>query len=86
MPLLKIIIFFLAHDYPRAIEYRFGNIKNVTIKNNYTNRSISSRNGAVATLKDNDEDLSKIDFIEQLNTIQNSLGVVELYKPISLPN
>ncbi len=39
---------FLAHDYPNAIEYRFTKSNNLTIINNLSNRSITSKNGASA--------------------------------------
>ncbi|MBI4232640.1 S-layer homology domain-containing protein [Candidatus Peregrinibacteria bacterium] len=43
----------LNHDYPNAIEYRFAGSKNITIKNNVTNKAIVSRDGGSAELINN---------------------------------
>lgn len=44
---------FIEGNYPNAIEYRFAATKNVMIKDNVTNRSIASRDGAQAELSGN---------------------------------
>ena len=44
---------YLAHNYPNAIEYRFEQSINVKIERNISNKKITRRNGAQATLKDN---------------------------------
>lgn len=41
------------HDYPRAIEYRFPQTKNIIISHNFTNKRISSRDKAQAILINN---------------------------------
>lgn len=58
---------YIDHDYRRAIEYRFPQTSEVLIQNNATNKTISSRNGGDATVKNNDENLDKVDFIFMLN-------------------
>lgn len=58
---------FLAHNYNRAIEYRYPTTNSVTIKDNKTNKAISSRNGGEADLKNNSEDLEFSDFLLLLN-------------------
>lgn len=65
----------LEHDYPRAIEYRYPTTNNVIIKNNQTNRSISSRDGGQAMTTGNGEDLGRMDFIVRLNQRLNELDV-----------
>ena len=44
---------FLGHAYPNAIEYRFAASTNLIIRNNLTNRSITSRDGGSASLASN---------------------------------
>jgi hypothetical protein len=44
---------FLEHAYPWAIEYRFSGTSGVSITNNLTNRTISSRDGGNASLDSN---------------------------------
>jgi hypothetical protein len=74
---------FLDHDYPRAIEYRFENSKNVLIKNNQVNKKISARDGGSASLVDNDEALTKIGFFDKFIDIQSHLNIENLYSPIN---
>lgn len=72
----------MEHDYPRAIEYRFDNTKDIFIRNNQTNKAISSRNGGQAVLENNNEDIAKFDFIQRIGAIQKNLNIIELYDPI----
>ena len=44
---------YLAHSYPRAIEYRYPSTTDVKIINNVTNKTISSRDGGQAMLENN---------------------------------
>ena len=74
---------FMEHGYPRAIEYRFSDTQNILIKNNKTNKAIASRNGGTAQLIDNDESMSKYEFLQELTAVQNRLGVIDLYAPLS---
>ncbi len=43
------------HKYPNAIEFRFDDTDNVFIENNITNRDITGRNGAKATMHNNEK-------------------------------
>jgi hypothetical protein len=74
---------FLAHDYPRAIEYRFKNSKNVLIKNNQVNKKISARDGGSANLVDNNQALTKMGFFDKFIDIQRRLTIDDLYSPIN---
>ena len=58
---------YLEHNYPRSIEYRYEATTSVMIKNNSTNRPISSRNNGVATLLGNNEKLTRKEFFIKLN-------------------
>jgi len=64
---------YLEHKYSRALEYRFSQTREVSILNNHTNKSISSRNGGNATLTDNNEDLDKVDFIIKMNEVMSKM-------------
>jgi hypothetical protein len=55
----------LEHDYSRAIEYRFPLTTNVIIRNNTTNKRISSRNGGKASLSNNKTDATYGDIISK---------------------
>ncbi len=52
---------YLAHDYPRSIEYRFFNTKNVRIINNATNKPIVARDNATAEVINNFSQLANTD-------------------------
>lgn len=73
---------YMEHSYPRAIEYRFDDTRNVLIEGNKTNKPVSSRNGGVAELINNNEEIEKYEFLQELTKIQNKLGVVDLYDSI----
>ncbi len=75
--LIKGNMVFLAHNYPRAIEYRYPTTNNVMIEDNQTNRSITSRDGGQARLKNNNEALEKVGILSQLNTRLGELGLLE---------
>ncbi|MCP3428491.1 right-handed parallel beta-helix repeat-containing protein [Opacimonas viscosa] len=69
---------FLSHSYPRAIEYRFEETKEVQISNNYTNRNVSSRDQGEALLRNNDSiSLEKMTVI--LTERLQQLSVKNLY-------
>jgi len=62
----------LGHSYSRAIEYRFPLTKNVIIKGNVTNKSISSRNGGDAILEKNKTDANYEDILENYINLKSS--------------
>jgi len=66
---------FLEHNYSRAIEYRFISTQQVLIKNNQTNKNISSRNGGQAKLINNNENLDKVDFIIRMNQLISNMSL-----------
>jgi hypothetical protein len=55
---------FFDGDYRNAIEYRFSNSKNIEIKDNLTNKSISARDGASASLSGNYTEASRTWFTD----------------------
>lgn len=55
----------LDHGYSRAIEYRFPLTTNVIIRDNTTNKRISSRNGGEASLSNNKTDATYEDIISK---------------------
>jgi hypothetical protein len=59
---------YLAHDYHRAIEYRFADSQQITVRNNHVNRSISSRNGGQAELSNNNN-LDMVDFLIKMKEV-----------------
>lgn len=68
-------VIYMEHPYRRAIEYRFPQTEEVTIKNNFTNKSISSRNGGKAELENNVEALQKTEFLLKAHqfSLENNL-------------
>jgi hypothetical protein len=67
-------LIYLENNYNRAIEYRFVGTAQATIKNNRTNRKITSRNGGTAQLDNNDDNLSKIDFFFEMNKLHDKIA------------
>jgi len=66
---------YMEHTYRRAIEYRFEPTKGVIIKDNYANKSISSRDGGKASLVNN-KSITKVDFFVALNTFLSENNVI----------
>ncbi len=62
---------FHEHSYPNGIEYRFAESNNLTIVNNLTNRMITSRQGASATLISNNVSDAESDWF--VNTASGDL-------------
>lgn len=58
---------FMEHSYSRAIEYRFSPTQGVVIRNNYTNKRISSRDGGSADEEGNSEELTKAEFLVKIH-------------------
>lgn len=73
---------YMEHSYPRAIEYRFTDTKDVRIFENKVNKAISSRDGGSAVLDANTTNLEKVEFLNELSRIQQQLGVIHLYEPL----
>ncbi len=70
---------YLAHDYPRAIEYRFPTTRGVVIRGNRSNKAIASRNGGTAAvLEDNDESIDRSRFLARLNVRLRELNMPEM--------
>jgi len=65
---------FHEHGYPNGIEYRFTASNNLTIVNNLTNRSITSRNGGTATLISNNVNNAAVDWFTDATNGDLHLG------------
>ena len=70
---------FMEHSYRRAIEYRFTPTQNVVIKNNFTNKTISSRDGGSAKIVDNIETLTKPEFLVEIHQFSVEHGISLTY-------
>lgn len=70
---------FMEHSYRRAIEYRFTPTKGVVIRKNYTNKSISSRDGGSADEIDNSEALTKPEFLVEIHEFSVEHGISFTY-------
>jgi len=74
---------FMQHGYPRAIEYRFKETQNAIIENNHTNKSIRSRDGGHAVLKNNNQNLDSLVFLTELEQKMRTQNILNLAKPIN---
>ncbi|BFT29622.1 hypothetical protein D210916BOD24_07980 [Alteromonas sp. D210916BOD_24] len=70
---------FMEHAYRRAIEYRFAPTQGVMIKNNRTNKRISSRDGGSADEAGNSEALTKAEFLVKLHEFSVAQGISFTY-------
>jgi len=72
---------FLNHNYSNAIEYRFATTTGGIIKNNLTNKAITSRNGGTADVSDNNTNAVSNWFVDtqkgDLHLVSPINGVVE---------
>ncbi|MBZ2167502.1 right-handed parallel beta-helix repeat-containing protein [Marinobacter sp. F4216] len=66
---------YLEHRYPRAIEYRFPETRQVRVTGNQTNKRIASRNGGHGELARNTESLERNAFMLELEDRLESLNL-----------
>ena len=69
-------IIYQEHSYKNTIEYRFTVTRNVKIENNQTNKQISARDGAKATLKNNSI-INQEQFLTHLKAKLETLGITQ---------
>lgn len=72
-------IIYLTHTYPRSIEYRFKETKGVLIRNNKTNKNISSRNGGQANLEDNVQLYQESEYLEYIQSFSDKMNIISIY-------
>ncbi|MBE1287780.1 MAG: right-handed parallel beta-helix repeat-containing protein [Alteromonadaceae bacterium] len=70
---------YLRHRYPRAIEYRFPETTDVVIKNNHTNKHISSRDGGTAELVKNKRKDDEEYYLSVFSQLAEDLNIKRLY-------
>ncbi len=70
---------FMEHSYRRAIEYRFTPTVGVVVRNNSTNKNISSRDGGSAEEIDNVETLTKPEFLVEIHEFSVEHGISFTY-------